>query len=510
MSFSAGGAQELLSRGLAAAQSAARSGDPRDHEEAEFYLEWALRDGLDVEGQIEAWLWLARIAGTQERKRDRLENVLAIRPSHPDARLEMAILEGRVKLEEVRADPWQSGQAVAVGGEGATAGEARRFPCPKCGAQVVYRPGMANIGCQFCGAKLDAKGNLAGDASPVGNQDVTEGDWIAAIHTEIGHSWHLPMSRVLECEGCGATVTFAPGRVSTQCQFCGSPYTVKSAPAGTELREPEGIVPFAFDGTHAGERVREWLRERSGQGGVPDDLARFATLHDLQPIYLPFWAFTVGGEVRWSGYVRDDLGMGANLGDMDNAMNAGGIALGVVTGNYEIAANSIANMAQARAEGRNLVYSSGAVPVHLDDIAVPATRSVPPRLLLGLKYDAGGAVPYREEMLASLPAEVYTVPISDASLQARESAIEATDKEIELFTGGITGGEATSLSKDRRGMTVVSYKLLLVPAWMAGYAYKGKEYRLIVNGQSGEVEGYLPKREGAINRLFGKRDAGSE
>jgi hypothetical protein len=499
------GSERLLKQGLAAAHAVVLTGSVADRDEAEYFLDWALSSGLALEDQMEAWLWLSRIAQTPDRKRECLENVLAIRPAHPDARREMAVLEGRLKPEDVRSDPWASGQGVSTISAGGAV-EAKRFPCPKCGASVRFDVGIDVLTCQFCGARIDESGGLAGDAPRIGveGQDVTEQDWVSAIYTSTGHDWHLPESRVLSCEGCGATVTFAPVRISAPCLYCGSPYVVKAAPPESSLREPDGVVPFAFDAPAAREHARAWLRSQSGRGGVPDDLHDLATMHDIQPIYLPFWTFSMGGEVRWSGYIRDDMGMGASLDNADTAMQVGGLALGMLTGHYDMAVNSFMNMTQSNSEGQGLTFQEGAVPVHLEGVTVPATTSGGADLLGDLKYDTKSALAYREELLLNSPAEVYTISMADASLRARDAVVAETDREITIYTGEMFGNEVASVRKDRRGITVVSYKLLLLPAWTAGYAYRGAEYRLVVNGQSGETRGHLPRRDGAIKRLFAR------
>ena len=101
MSISRGHAQELLYKALAAAQS----GDPRDRQEAEYYLEWVLRTDSDLDQQVTAWYWLSRITDDPKEKRERLENALAIRPPHPDARRDLAILDGRLKPNQMRVAP---------------------------------------------------------------------------------------------------------------------------------------------------------------------------------------------------------------------------------------------------------------------------------------------------------------------------------------------------------------------------------------------------------------------
>src|SRR4051812_18915966 len=80
---------DLLLYGVSAAKADSK-------EEARFYLEWVLRDA-DVEQETEAWYWLSRITDDPAEKRNCLENVLAAYPKHPEARRDLAILDGRLK-----------------------------------------------------------------------------------------------------------------------------------------------------------------------------------------------------------------------------------------------------------------------------------------------------------------------------------------------------------------------------------------------------------------------------
>jgi hypothetical protein len=41
-------------------------------------------------------------------------------------------------------------------------------------------------------------------------------------------------------------------------------------------------------------------------------------------------------------------------------------------------------------------------------------------------------------------------------------------------------------------MSVESFKLILVPAWLTSYTVEGKTYKVLVNGQTGAVTGETP------------------
>lgn len=501
MSFSEGNIEELMMRGRAAAQS----GNPRDHEEAELYLEWVLRTDADLDEQKEAWYWLSRIAKTHERCRDCLMNVLAIQPTHADARRDLAILDGRLKAGDLRVRPLEEGQPVSPSALVA-AGASKSFRCPKCGAAASYDANIGGLRCQFCGTRLDNDGQIAqpepssvlGDVDAVGEQD-----WVAAIYTEAGHRWAVPHDRVLECRGCGSTVTFTEARVSTTCAYCGASYSV--GVASHDLKEPNGAVTFTLEAQDASAQVRKWLEERSRHFSVPDDLHELAALGVPVPIYLPFWSFDIGGEVRWSGYLRADLDIGGvSMDNVDSGAHLGAMGLGLLTGNVEITAQAASGMASKRSGKRNSVPSVGAVPMILDDVLVPATSSLPAEMLAKLEFDTRQAVPYREEMLAAWPAEIYTRSLSDASLLARERAVEQSNEEVKQQTGVEVGGGYANLIVDRSGLAIMSYKLMLMPVWTLEYTYKGQAYRAVVNGQNGDVCGDTPRSTNPIARLFGK------
>src|SRR5687768_9148022 len=358
MSFSRGNAYELLHRGV----SAARSENERDHEEAEYYLEWVLRTDSDLDQQAVAWYWLSRIAKDQARKRECIENVLAINPSHPEARRDKAIMEGRLNPAMMRANPLEQGTPV-VQSQQVAAKDTRRFKCPRCGAIAAFDPNIGQLRCQFCGTQLDETGQIAETPAP-GTQGagggVSEQDWIAAIYTETGHRWALPQSAVLECQGCGATVTVAPAPASASCAYCAAPYTVRLAEGEmSDLREPDGVITFAFDPTAAANHARNWLGEQARRLGVPDDLPDLSALDSPRPLYQPLWTFDISGEVRWSGFVKADMDIGGvSLGGVDNAASLGGVALGLMTGDFDIAARSAAGMASKKVEGSNMIYSN--------------------------------------------------------------------------------------------------------------------------------------------------------
>lgn len=412
-----GPSSELLVRGIAAARD-----DDREH--ARFYLEWALRSDFDHEEKVEAWYWLSRVADDPAERRRCLEAALAARPSHPEARRDLAILDGRLKPEEI-VDPERLAAPLAPPAR-LDADEVRCHRCPACGGALTAEGGRRALRCQFCGHRGDAVGGAA-----------EEQDWTPAILTARGHRWEVPTERVFACEGCGASQVLPPGQASAACLFCGSSQ-VAQPDAGRGLVPPTGIAPFAVKRGAAGERAQRWLAARRLDPADPDS---GVALDPPRPIYLPFWTFDIDGEIERRSHVRED------------------------------------QRREPRVERD---------PVHHDDVLVPASRSLPADLLAALRFDTGALAPYSSDLLAGWPAEIYRVPLAEASLGAREWVYRR-------YRAGLApDGDLDDWTLSTAGLSVTSYKLALLPVWVETYRHRGRAYPLVVNGRSGETHGAEP------------------
>ena len=438
-------ARDLLVYGVAAAKA-------NDREEARYYLEWVLRIGADIDQETEAWYYLSKITDDPVEKRQCLENVLAAYPGHGEARRDLAILDGRLKPEDI-IDP---NKPVAPVTPQAALGDQylRRYTCPDCGGRLAYNALKGGLACQFCGyrpgtATTEQTGPQAPAPGPFAGM---EQDWVAAMYTAKGRRWELPTARTLTCKGCGASVVVPPSQVSTTCPFCGAPHVVV-AQAERELIEPEGVAPFRFDAPAAIEHARQWLH---GQSFRPGDLEDAATFSPPRPVYLPFWTFDINCEVHWSGV-------------------------------------------QIEFEYRRAteVPINGVVPVMFDDLLIPGSKSITIEELQGLRFDTGTLTPYSPDLLARWPTEIYSVPMADAAVLAHE---QAHDRSVGQARHGMID-MVQSFHEDWIDVSLISFKLVLLPVWVTEYVYRGQPYRVLINGQSGETQGIVPRK--GIQKLLG-------
>ncbi len=440
--------RERLVRGMAAA----KTGQARDKEEARFYLEWVLRsDDATSDQKASAWLWLSQIEDDPKKKRDCLENVLAWDPANTLARRGLAILDGRLKAEDI-VDPNQPVEPVKPDTTPQPSA-VRRYVCPKCGGHMSYLAEKRSLVCDYCGNRLREYLAIQQGAL-IGEQDFT-----TALATAKGHRWELSVERTLKCEGCGASFTLPPQQVSGQCPFCGSAHVIMASIG--ELIEPEGILPFQFDADDAGKRIRCWLDDLKFRPGDLDDRA---AISQPRKTLLPFWTFDLGGTMSWNAQVEEGYG-----------------------------------------KDKVWVPRNGIYLVYHDDLLVPATRALPKDVLDDLtEYDTQALVAYSAELLSDAPAEIYQIPLADASLVARQQAFHVGLSYVQ--SNDLAGETYRDFFMNSGGMIVESYKLVLLPMWITAYRYKDESFMVAVNGQSGKVSGRVPRSglQKALAGLFGQ------
>ncbi len=138
-------------------------------------------------------------------------------------------------------------------------------------------------------------------------------------------------------------------------------------------------------------------------------------------------------------------------------------------------------------------------PVLYSDLLVAAGQELSPKIAEGLDdFDLGALLPYAPGYLAGWPAEVYRITVADASIIARKMAWE--DARRRLLADRAEQGEEYEGVVTSSGISVLGFKLLLLPFWLGRYRYRGQEYPVAVNGQTGQVRGEGPR--GGMRRLF--------
>jgi DNA-directed RNA polymerase subunit RPC12/RpoP len=436
------GARDLLTRGIAAAKA-------QDNNEARFFLEWVLRSDADRQQRAQAWLWLSGIAEDVQEKRNCLEEALALDPANQLARRGMAILEGRLNPAEI-IDPERLPPPPSV--DPPQSVNTQRFICQKCSGKMAFKPDGKSLRCEYCSHKQTLFAAMAEGTM------VQEHDFTVAMATAKGHT--LPVeTRPFTCQGCGASFLIEPDVLSLNCTYCGSSHVVE-LPESRRLIPPEGIIPLEVSQQEARNALWGWFAKKGLQGK--------AKVTPLRGVYVPAWTFDLCGEIRWQCYAYRDEGPSIDLGGLQVSLSG-----------------SRRTKKLVRETGNHLVYE--------DDILVPASHKLPSELIMSeaKRFLLSDLVPYEQGYLADWPAAVYEITVSDASLVARRAALENARRTVKTRLNA-TLGYVKDLQLNTSGVTVETYKLILLPVWVARYRYQSTTYHVLVNGQTGKVRAQEP------------------
>jgi hypothetical protein len=121
-------------------------------------------------------------------------------------------------------------------------------------------------------------------------------------------------------------------------------------------------------------------------------------------------------------------------------------------------------------------------------------------------FDTKALVPYSADLVPGYTAEIYQIPLEEASLIARKRALQSARTQEE--SDSLSGKRYRDFVMNSAGMTVDSFKLVLLPLWLCNYRYREQTFPLAMNGHSGSVAGSVPRTgfQQFLAKLFGTVD----
>jgi Zn finger protein HypA/HybF involved in hydrogenase expression len=250
----------------------------KEYDLARKYLERALENADDLQTRAQANYYLSLLTDDPVRKHKYLEETLAIDMTHPEARRLLAILDGRLKPDQI-VDP----DALPARAAGPVAVQTRRFTCPKCGGRMVYAPNGVELVCEYCSR------NQRLSTTP----SLTDQDFFVAMANGTGQRRPSAV-QTFRCQGCGANFILAPDEISATCAYCGSVHVVASDEK-RQMVAPDSILPMTIDRSQALQQLAQWLEDRN----LPPQSSPLTP----RGLYLPVWSFDIQGNFPWNGVV---------------------------------------------------------------------------------------------------------------------------------------------------------------------------------------------------------------
>jgi predicted RNA-binding Zn-ribbon protein involved in translation (DUF1610 family) len=259
------------------------------------------------------------------------------------------------------------------------------------------------------------------------------------------------------CDQCGASMSYDASAKTLRCPFCGG--TKMTARPNARTLKPAGVVPFRIQHSEVESRLRQWLSQGFWK---PGDASKSSVISKVTQVFVPFWVFSVNTETAWTG---DSSAVTRGARGTWRPMS------GTRNGSYD----------------GILVGASGTLTsMEVQEIA---------------PFDLSQAIPPEQIDLNNVIVEEFRVTRRDARGQV--SAL-VDHYESQQSSQSIPGSHR-NLRVNVRIQNMRSVPLLL-PIWIMVYHYRKQAFRVLVNGQTGEVYGSAPfsyaKLTGVIAVMF--------
>jgi hypothetical protein len=326
------------------------------------------------------------------------------------------------------------------------------FECHACGGALAYVP-QKGVACQHC-RSAGPPALLA--PTTAGPRELA----LSSVHHAAAAGLGVPTQSV-SCGECGAVVQCDAHARSTRCAYCAS-FLLTRQPT-VDAMQPESLIPFSLDERTATQRVLTWL-----EGGWfrPSDLKERARLDGAVGIYVPYWTFDAVVESRWTGDRGDHYYETVQRRDAKGVLHSD------------------------RIQHTRWSARSGHRRDAVDDLLVCASRGIDAGLAEQLGTFATAAlVPYAPGFVLGWRVERYAIDVTQAWSTAR-GRIEAQQAKR---CAGDVGGDTHRNVQVQNVYGRETYKHVLLPLFVLAYRYRDKPRRVLVNGQTGEVVGHVPR-----------------
>lgn len=320
--------------------------------------------------------------------------------------------------------------------------EASTADCDNCGGDMAYDPETKQLKCMFCGS-----------LQPIDHAtDQVVENRLSSMH-ERDFSWDIS-AKVIECKNCGGQTITEPNDETGYCNYCGSQHIVERDDDNMGMK-PQGMIPYDITLVQAKAKMEKWVKKR---WLAPNDLKQRFIGKDLKGIYMPYWTFD--SKVHSDYHVR--------------------------IGDYYYTGTGDERKRKTRWRSH-----SGSHDKFFDDVLVSAVEFKEPGLLKKIEpfwTQEGKVVNYRPEYLTGYHARKYTIMPDTAWNQAKHDMKQEMEYEIKRMLPGDTyeNFRQSVFYKDEH------YKHILLPVYMTAYEYSSKIYNVLINGQTGEVQGKAP------------------
>lgn len=302
----------------------------------------------------------------------------------------------------------------------------------------------SEVRCTICRCQIDDEElfcSNCGTEAPVAKTDLTGQSVQIPKHQRSLHSF--------QCSGCGASMSYDASAQSLRCPFCGS--TALEENRDSRTLRPTHVIPFVLDAQTSQNVLREWLSKGFWR---PGKASSEATVNELTNVFVPFWVVSSQTRTDWTG-------------DSSQPPRYSRSGWYPVTGEHQGSYSSVLVNASS-------ILSQGEI------------QGVSP-------FDFRSAVPPDDVNLDHVIVEEFRMPRKYARPIARAMIEELERATCRRYVPGNSRNMHVNVQ-----LSSLHSEPVLLPLWILVYRFRGRPYRVLINGQSGRIAGEAPFAYGKL------------
>ena len=330
--------------------------------------------------------------------------------------------------------------------------ESVNYQCPACGGPLRYDGAKAMLVCDHCDSEF---GVAEVEARYAVKQQAAESKAraeAAAINEAQARGAAEGLNATYRCSSCAAELVCDDTTAVTECPYCGNPVVAAGRLAG-DFR-PQLVIPFKLDRNAAKAALANHYK---GKALLPKGFVDGNRINELQGVYVPFWL-------------------------MDASARAN--------------ATYTATKTRRRREGDDEIVDTDHFDVEragtmsFSRIPVDASTKMPDAHMDAIEpFDYSALVPFSVAYMPGFVANRYD---EDAA-----TCRPRTEKRVDASAGqalrtSVEGYDSVSCQRCDVDKDWAEAVYALLPVWMLGTTWEGRQFLFAMNGQTGRLVGDLP------------------
>lgn len=275
------------------------------------------------------------------------------------------------------------------------------------------------------------------------------------------------------CSNCGATTSFDPTKRTLRCPFCGTEMAVRASGAAVPtISVAQYVLPFKVDKEASATLIRKWLGDSFF---APGDLKSRSAIERGQGTYIPFWRFDAASSSEWEGEVSrtEHRRVQQSFTNSDGKSETRMVDEPYTTWHPR----------RGHHDGKHRTYVCASTGLTQDE--------------------ADKLMPFPEEAMMTYTSDLLVGFGSEEPGTDENGAWESGEQRIREMARNECSREVERLTRVDTQIRERDAAVCHLPVWLYHYTYESKQFRVLVNGYTGEIVGDRPVSKGRIAIVVG-------